>query len=157
MSRRLLRLARQACSAEHLTSNCSQLLLHVQCSEGACSSARTGYVFFGTLVHYAILFYVVIQMRSYNGFFWSNWSYPKVLSKHHELDPHCLGSTPALSSLLRSSSSPIYVSPTGILCMNVILHLQVIGASLSEPHVSELKSCYVVRWSSLKNFLQFFW
>ena len=70
-------------------------------------------------------------MRSYNGFFWSNWSYPKVLSKYHELDPHCLGlptteiSTPVLSNtiLLRSSSSPINVSPPGILWMS--LHLQV--------------------------------
>ena len=91
---------------------------------------------------------VVIQMRSYNGFLWSNWSYPKVLSKHHELDPHSVGSTPALSStiLLRSSSSPIYVSPTGILSMNVIPHLQVIRVSLSESRVSELVKRNHVTW-----------
>ena len=47
---RLLRLARQACAVQN-TSNCSAvILLHVQYSESVCSSARTGYVFFGTLV-----------------------------------------------------------------------------------------------------------
>ena len=56
-SMRLLRLARQACAVQN-TSNCSAvILLHVQYSESVCSSGRTGYVFFGTLVCFRNLFY----------------------------------------------------------------------------------------------------
>ena len=46
-------------------------------------------------------------MRSYNGYYWSNWSIPVPLSKHHVLDPQCTG-LPELSTTQRPlvSSSP---------------------------------------------------
>ena len=50
------------------TSNCSQLLPHVQCSEGACSSARTGYVFFGTLVFIGIISQYATWLLGYQFF-----------------------------------------------------------------------------------------